>query len=274
MNIKIILSILAIAGIIAISGCVQQTILSTGGLDTRMSFDPPQVFSSRASTLYIDIENTDDFDYNNLSVDVFSTGSLIISEDCRKSFGTIKPNEIKHLECKLTAPSASALPENTQTETVYARVRFSKRLSGIQNIDMINEEEYTREIQTGRYATKPSSYTYQDSYLQARVSFSSTPPLIERPGSVSYMYIDITDIGSGFISSITQSNFNIVEVQNRGVVSCDVQNTLVPVKGLYPRISCELRLPSQINYINDYTTIINIDYDYELRKSATLTIVR
>ncbi|MFH1631287.1 MAG: hypothetical protein ABIA21_03665 [Candidatus Aenigmatarchaeota archaeon] len=266
--------IILLATVVVSSGCINQVAVSSGGLDVRTSFDPQKIFSSASATFYVDIENADRFDYNDVDVNVFNTGILEM-DDCSEYFDVIKPGEIKHLACTVTAPPAEELVQTTQTETVTTKVRFSKTITGIHNIEMITEDEYTRQSQTGKYYTRASQQSFFDSYLRTDLTFSGDFPLIDRPGTKTFMYIDITDVGSGIPDDLSEDDIEILEVQNKGIFDCDTPEVLTQIKNKFePKISCTLTLPSDINYINDYTTIINIDYNYELRKTSTITIVR
>ncbi|MBI2172858.1 MAG: hypothetical protein HYT73_01450 [Candidatus Aenigmarchaeota archaeon] len=74
-----------LAFLIAASGCVSQS-ASYGGLVVSMFADPPQVFQNQATTLFIDMDNRDVKNVNNVVFEVFDTGIMRIMDGPSNQF--------------------------------------------------------------------------------------------------------------------------------------------------------------------------------------------
>ncbi len=56
-------------------------------------------------------------------------------------------------------------------------------------------------------------------------------------------------------------------------VTCPSQKLYIQGSA-FPRVTCEVALPANINYLSDYTLILSIDYPYEIRASQTVQVRR
>ncbi|MBI5061027.1 MAG: hypothetical protein HZB67_01820 [Candidatus Aenigmarchaeota archaeon] len=201
-------------------------------------------------------------------------GTCGTMQQCFANIYDLAPNEIKTIECKLTAPSSEQLPKQSISSNVNVRLRFSNKLSALPTIEMISEEEYKWREYSNKVTFMPVSYTYNDKAIQVAVSFSKDFPIVVRSGEKVYMYIDIKDVSDGMIYSIRQNDFHII--QDGSVIGkCDNEGIVLRPDGkTFPKITCELNLPKEINYLSNYAAIINIDYSYEYRKSIPVEIVK
>jgi len=196
--------------------------------------------------------------------------------ECFATIYNLQQNEVRTLECMIKAPPSYEIPRPVISNDVNVRMRFSNKLSAMQTIEMISEEEYKLREYSGNIQTKPSSYSYQDKVIQLNVEFSKELPIIVRPGEKVYMYLTLKNIGDGIVYPLRPDDFFIM--QDGAVVGrCDNTDppvVLQPDGKTFPKITCELKLPAGIKYISNYQTIINIDYSYEHRKTITVGIVK
>jgi hypothetical protein len=221
-------------------------------------------------------------DKNNQPLQCRGDGTCGSFSDCFATIYNLIPGEIKTIECKLKAPGMNEIPKSFISNDVNVRMRFTNKLTAIQTIEMISEQEYKLRQYSNKIEVKPSSYTYRDKAIELDVEFSKQLPIIVRPGEKVYMYLTIRDIGGGEpgVYPVRPDEFFIIQQGINGqnvVASCDNQNppiVLQPDGKTFPRVTCELKLPSTINYISNYQAIINLDYSYEYRKTISVGIVK
>ncbi|MBI2579490.1 MAG: hypothetical protein HYW27_01160, partial [Candidatus Aenigmarchaeota archaeon] len=114
-------------------------------------------------------------------------------------------------------------------------------------------------------------------------------------------YLTIRNTGSGFVGDIEPGNFVIVqgtdirkpaEIQSNRIelglqgsvsdftigdnlVKCErLDQKLSPIGDRFPRITCELLPPDNIDVIGNYPMAIKILYNYETRQSLDIRIVK
>lgn len=290
-----------IALMIAAAGCISQT--QTGkDLAVKMTAEPPQVFQGQATTLFIDIDNRGGNNAYYVVFELFDTGIMkltrgIDERGCRKAFPALKPGEFQTFECKLQAGEV----KETTSGRISAKTTFSAMLDAVQLIEMISREEYERRKAAGTFATQPRKYTYSDGRLALDIELSEEPPVIERSGKNYFIYLTIRNTGSGFVGDIEPGNFVIVqgtdirkpaEIQSNRIelglqgsvsdftigdnlVKCErLDQKLSPIGDRFPRITCELLPPDNIDVIGNYPMAIKILYNYETRQSLDIRIVK
>ncbi len=200
-------------------------------------------------------------------------GTCGAMQECFANIYELRPGEIKTIECRLTAPPSEEIPKRSVANSIDVRLRFRNKLTALPTIEMISEEEHKRREFSGSVAAAPSSYSYRDKALQVDIGFSKNMPLVVREGEKAYMYIALTDIGDGMIYPIKQGDFNIIQ-DGEVIGNCDNLGVLRPDGKAFPKITCELNLPKDVNYLSNYAAIINIDYSYEYRVSAQVEILK
>lgn len=259
---KIFLLILII---LFLSGCIEQD--QTKGLDIKMMADSDSVFAGSEIKLYLDVNNNDVKTIKNVYMNIFEIGPFTKVSACRKTVSEIKPGSFTSLECKLRAPST--IPISPLTTNFIARVKFDSKLSAVQIVEMITEDEYNIRERTGKLVKMSKTYSYRDKNLELQIDFSDELPIVVR--GEKYMYLTIRNIGNGFVSDLKENDITIDEEKN--VVNC-VKQRISPIEKEFPRIACELNLPEDINYLSNYLIIININYNYELRGELPIDIIR
>ena len=266
-------SIFFLVLVIFISGCVEiedQVHL----LDMSMMADSETVFTGSKTTGYLDINNNDVKSIKNVVMDIFETGYFTNVSECYKEGREIKPGSFDTLTCELEA--RSTIPRSPLITTVHGRVRFDTRLSAVQIIEMITEDEYILRERTGELAKKPETYSYSDNNLELQIDFSEELPVVVREGEEyrkKYMYLTIRNVGNGFVSNLEQGG---IEMRQEGDVvneAC-IEQDLSIIGKEFPRIACEMDLPGEINYLSNYVIILDIDYNYELREELSIEVIK
>jgi len=265
--------------IISVSGCtIKSDQVISEGLAINVEADPQRVFSDSTTRLYVDVENIDTKTVNDLDVDVYYTGRLteLDEENCKKHEDELEPGEIVIMEkCDLTAPSKDEMTVSSVKTDVAVKVDFTTKLNVAQLIEMITKEAYDIKVRAGSLETKPKSYVYRDKNIEMQVDFSDRLPIVVREGKTSFVYFTIKNIGNGFISDIEDRDFVIKqqEVNGNKIVDCDF-TVISPREREFPRIACELNLPDDVTYLSNHVIIIELEYDYEIRKEVPVEIVR
>lgn len=219
---------------------------------------------------------------------------------CRKSFPKLDPKEFQTFSCQLAAGEV----KESITNTISAKTTFSAELDAVQLIEMISKDEYERRKAADTFTTAPRKYTYSDGRLALDIEFSEDIPVIERSNKRYFMHLTIRNVGGGFVGDIEPGDFIVVqgtdvkpplaginEIQIKGIriegannfltlnadnlVKCDrLSQKLSPIGDKFPRITCELLPPDNIDVIGNYPMAIKILYDYETRQSIGIRIIK
>ncbi|GEM_PF-5390352 len=273
---KIFLLVLLLP-IILVSGCISQTSVGNG-IGVSSFLQPSQVYSGTKATIYIDIENKD-ISAVDASVEVFNTGILKKESECKAQYNQFLPKEIKTSTCVLTAPSFNELSKPSTDTQVDYKVSSRKLFSAPIQFDIMSQSEYDKELYAGTLKYGGKSQSFSDPNMNINIEFSKQPPFISRDGEKAFMYVYITSTGNGFLRDIDETNFGI-SVNNdadSSILNCDFPNQankLISIKGKFPPITCEINTPKDKNYLRSFIIIIKYNYDYEVRGSIPITIIR
>ena len=266
--------ILSIAFVLAISGC---TSVSNGGLSMKLTADPSPVFSGTSTVVSIDVDNTNAKSIDNVVVQLFNTGILTTDKDetCGGSFPRFLPMQFQSIICRLNAP---VVHDTTDTQ-IDALVSFHSTFSAAQVFEAMSEGEYARRKSLGSYATTPKSYTYGDRYVRVDVDFSDSPPLVIAPDRKYFVYLTITDVGSGFLKQIEPGDLHVYPFgQTPNIVQCsDITAPLTPAGKTFPRLGCEVIVPNDYFAVQSFRNtgfVLQLDYNYELRDSLKISVVK
>jgi hypothetical protein len=257
--------------LVASAGCVT---LAGSGLKTSMSADPQSIFASGETRLYVDLQNIDDYQYYNINANIFDPGLLKIKEGskCAATAPVLRPNETLSFECILKAPSIT-YPAKTD---VNMKAAFQGVLSSPAKFTFMSEKWYNLERAAGRASRNYQTYTFRDRNVELDVSFNDQLPFVIATDKKYYIYFTIRNIGDGFITSIPEQDF--VELPKTGstdkkkVIECNAME-LLPVGKAVPKIACVIT-PDATDTIKDYTFIINIKYNYEVRDKISINVIK
>ncbi|MCX6815564.1 MAG: hypothetical protein NT120_01800 [Candidatus Aenigmarchaeota archaeon] len=283
--------------IVLVAGCTENQVVGNG-LITTISPDSSMVFSSGTVRINVDLDNQNPRPITDVNAAIFDPGllkamggdtidlyNLANTKTCGKHIDEMLPNQFQSFACIFQAPSKIELPQNSLENDINAKVEYKTDFSAVQLIELMTDQEYLRRTATNTFQQKSKSYSYHDRNVEIDVDFSDNLPIVKRSGDQKdyFVYITIKNIGNGFIKEITRNDFNIVQAKAGGVniediVSCpfrDQQNwKLEPLGKEFPRIACQLNLPEGLNVIENYGMLITLNYNYETRDKATITVVR
>lgn len=267
-----ILLIASLAALIAISGCT--SVQNGGGLSVALQADPPRVFSSGFTTLHIDLDNRQSKTISNVVVELFDTG-LLQSEPCRRILPRMLPNEFQSVACTLSAPEVI---ESIESE-INVKTTFESQLSANQVFELMDEDEHERRRATGTFAVQPDSYSYRDKNVQLQIDFSENPPLVVRPGKEYFVYLTIKNVGNGFVSSIKPGDLVISynSLRPKALLDCPVLRqkvVLYPNGDTFPRIACNIILTGPVDSLENSDFIATLSYEYEIRNSLRISVVK
>lgn len=257
--------------LVSLTGCIEfDTIQSGRPVLLTIEVSPSEVFAGNEVTVYFDVENSDIKTIENVVAEVFdpdrfegnSCESVQIADE-------MEPDSIDTASCTLVAPSADDLIEQTTRTSVQARINFDTVFSAVHPVEVISLTEYDLRKNTGTLGTKPQSYTYRDNNIQVDIEFSDSLPLIDK-GETEYVHFTITNIGEGFLEVIEPEDIEITGEKIR----CEGLTTLTPIGKKFPKITCNIDLDGGVNYLSTLIININIAYNYEIRKSIPITIIR
>lgn len=263
--------VVLLALLVFVSGC---TGVTNQGLSITMQADPPIVFSGSSTLVHIDVDNRNQNSMDNVVVELFDSGMLAANK-CIKFFDHLLPYEFQTISCQLAAPKI----EQPVTTQVNARVFFNSTFSASQIFEVMDENEYQRRVSSGTFHSSPQNYIYSDRSVQVQVEFSEPPPLVVLPEKKYFVYFTISNIGDGFVNDIKPGDFIARDASTSSILECPPFATLSPNGKIFPRIACEIKIPSgyfgaRESKFRNVDLRMQLSYTYELRDRLEISIIR
>jgi len=196
-------------------------------------------------------------------------GSCGILSQCSATIYGLHPGEIRTLRCDLRVARPEKLISQVTSNSIEARIRFTKRLSSSLVVPFLSLDEYRRRQITGDLPAASQGYSFQDKNVKVDMSFSKAPPFIA--GERVLVWIDIQNIGEGRVYTIRPGQFFIGQIGD--ALKCDLRNTLRSDVGDFPRVTCELNVPENTTF-ESYTLFPTLYYDNEIRKTLNVGIMK
>ena len=248
------------------SGCVKNDIERFGGLT--INLDAPEIVRNKQEfSVFLELSNKGNQNYK-IFVDFFDVGLFKKRSECKKEFD-FKPNLEQHVECKLIFESDKDFT-NIIDETIHSLIRYNTQFSVAKNFVVMKQEEYENRRITGRLKEFPKSFVESNGDLEVTIEFSENP--IVARNEESYLYIKIRNIGNGFANDLKKDGIEIKIIPNIPI-NCDIDEKISIEKGA-GIIPCKIEIKDlKESYLNAYV-IINIKYEYEIKKSAKIKIVK
>ena len=245
-----------------ISGCIQTTQTFTS-INVDMSASPNFLVPGGETIVSVNVDNIDDKTYENINLDIFDTGDLIEINSCRKTIPELKPEGIATMQCFLKAPD-NIKKEN---EEINVKATFSSSLPLAKTVTVLTQSEYNLLKKTGKLNTEGNTFSAKDRNIEIVLEFSNAVPLIKSKDE-QFATIKIRNIGNGFVGPLSSSDITI----QSEFLRCNVPELIYPLEKEFPTISCRIDFPDNINNLRDDLIVININYDYDVRKSLKIPI--
>ena len=256
------------------SGCVKQNEPIVTKSPVKFSIDAPdKVFLNSPFTVYLDVDNQANDTLYNVSMDLFDVdGFNKVSCAGTMTKVNLQPGEIRTIHCKLKFPNNI---DASTKRTIHARVTYRRYMNAIAQLVVMTPEEYEIRRRTHNLGSVPQMFVESNGDLEVSISFMENP-FVPRNDKKDYIYIKIRNAGGGFIEKIRNESVKIKLIaggQPRDITNC-VKNDLYIQGDSFPQISCAIDLPLEAqnkNYLNVFV-IVNLEYEYELRRSAQIQV--
>ncbi len=267
--------LVGLLALVLLSLCVQRSEVSKpAGLILTIDA-PSSVRVGEEFEVYVDLENNADKAYRIKKLELFDVGSfkLIKCEPELQNRFPILPHGAKTLTCRLRAEQA--IRDRVEVQ-IAARVIYENNVSFVQDFDVVSFEEYQKRVKAKQWKELPKSFTKQSEEIKATIELSENP-MIKR-NLTETLSVKFSDIGNGLLTKIncTLSSLplnllyclNCQKVKERWACAAHVKD-----KESEP-LTCLVNL-SAINqsYLKVFTKI-QLSYDYEIRKTARIKVVR
>lgn len=253
-------------------GCIENTSTSVSydKLDVRIDY-PSEVYSGETFRVYLDILNHGNLTYKSLGADFFNTGSFTRISDCKMHYGNLEANGMASLECKL---NYSREIENSVAETIDARIFYTRNMTASLAFPVLSRQEYDTRRQLGTYSRRQTGFSQSNNEISIEMELSENP-LVDFGGE-KYLYFTIYNMGDGLIEEIQKKNVVVWSVPY-GIVNsgdCSIPPVLFHDRGKFTKIACRLHPESVKSGFENAFVFIDVMYDYEIRKTASISVRR
>lgn len=226
---------------------------------------PESIMRNQEFSAYLDIINNGSRTYR-VKADFFDVGSFTKMSECSMREAEMRPTFQRTLECRLVYDKL----DTNFYERIDAQVEYSSDFALVQSIEVLSQEEYKMRMLTGRLKDLPTTFSQKNEDIEIILEVSENPIVMRNVPH--YAYVTIINIGNGFVDDLSRDKISITTIPS-GYINCEIPNRLSAEKGIFPRISCMLS-PNVAGekYLNLFV-IINIKYNYKIRKSAEIKIM-
>lgn len=291
----------------------QKTVHPAEGLQVSLDTQPNPVFAGSSAKIYFDAQNKDVSPIRNIFLEVFDTGNIVREERCSFDSQILLPDQIVSLTCSVRAPKEIIKKTQTETINARARFRsvlsaaqsldvlseerykqellagnirpkprtYSYRDKNVELLVEFSEDMpivFRKDKQYFVYFTiKNIGNGFMD-----KITFGENFLLIEQRNLQFSGFKDVksVDLFLTFLEKLI-NEIKQKPQQEKEQIFCDEKNylccrdfkTIYPIGRTFPRIACELRLP-QTEQLVDYQILIPLIYDYEVRTTTQLRVVR
>ncbi|MEM7816329.1 MAG: hypothetical protein QXZ20_00275 [Candidatus Aenigmatarchaeota archaeon] len=258
--------ILSLTLVILFSDCVKNDISKSHGLEINLDF-PENVRNKQEFSVFLELSNKGKQDYK-ISVDFFDVGLFKKKSECKKEFD-LKSGFDQFIECKLVFESEKELKKSIE-ETIHSLIRYNTQFYMVKELVALTQDEYENRRITRRLEELPKVFVENNGDLEVTLELSENP--IVARDIESYLYIKIKNIGNGFANDLKKGDIEINIIPNIPI-TCDIDEKISIEKGA-GIIPCKIEVKSlKESYLNIYI-IINIKYEYEIKKSAKIRILK
>ena len=267
-----------LAAVILVAGCLSVNQSPSGSDYISIDVTPSDVFTSGRATATLEFRNSGVTELRNVALSVFNAGALapqgcdFAAGPLAEELSVVRPGSFAVRSCTLNAPAS--IESGLITTDVEASAKFSSTLSSVQTVSVISEEEYRIRQAKGEAVQSRPVFTNSDGRLKATMTFSEPMPVIVRKDKKTYMYMEISNVGGGRIPWIDARKVTIEEA-GQNIVAADCAGQKLYIQGTaFPKIACEISMPADVNYLDDHSILISMDYDYEIRASKQVQVRR
>lgn len=252
--------------IIFISACISPPVPTEQGLTLKMDANPKEVFGEGITTISIDVENQDVKTLRDVNADIFEIGSFNYADNnaCSKNFGNLDVKDFKTFACNLKAKKVERDIDNT----IWARARYKSSLAAVQTFDIISQAESELRKRTGK-PDGQKSFSFKDNNLELTMELSNSP-MVDKAGR-EFVSFKIKNIGNGFIEKL---RIGPNQIKGRNVALDCKESEIFIIGNEFPRYSCSINLNGDVVSFITAEISINIDYDYEIRNSVDVRIIK
>ena len=259
--------------IFLIAGCIS----GDGGSSIIQQFssveiNPQQVIIGRDAQIFLDVMNPYKYDLQNVEVKVFDIGTFSKdpeNPDCIVKEDLIEPNQFFVDDCVIKAPESS--PASAYSDLIRIQEKYSTGFQGGHSISIIPIETY----ELGDFEREQDEQTIfngGDHNISYRIIFMDAMPLIYDKEEL-FFHIQLSKNNSNRLSDVgieiktfcsESENSGDSETENTSNCSNKIKDCdeLVLIGNEFNQITCKLELDEDINYLNDETLIITIEYTY------------
>ena len=233
---------------------------------------PTEVYENKNTSLYFSVSNNGDTTVNNFDLmftDLceFNGGSL------EKKIDELKPGDYEEWDWDLNA-------KETNTEklcTLRYDMSYEGSSTALYDIAAISENEQQKLLRENKIEEIKLNYFKTKSPIDIDISLSKEQPILE--DSSFYLYVDLTNVGGGYIEKIEKGHASIKYPDFLELENCDdydsngnLNTDLKFVKGKAKRSTCKFKVKkgTVISEIGRFE--IKVNYKYMYHKTINVKI--
>ncbi len=238
----------------------------------------PETYTIEPSTpvkIFATISNEENSRIDVKSIYIFSTG-VLTGEPCNFAVGTLEKYERRNYICQLKSPPPEEIPKPYIRNSVLASVKYTAEMDVTKDFEVISFDEYEKRRLTGRLDSQPQSAVFSDGNIQATVEFSDGIPVVRSPGKDVFLYINIKNVGSGFVDPLGPESIRFSEetsplLDSTGCLEV-LKGGLPPYNNEFPRIACRLNMNVFQGDADARRIVMSVSYGYEKRAETEVEI--
>ena len=231
---------------------------------------PREVYEGKNTVLYFSLSNDGNITISDFNLE-FTDLCEFEDKELKKTIDEIEPGEYEEWSWEITAKESDVIRDCS----LRYDVSYESSSRATYDIAAISENEQQRLLKEGKMEEIDLNYFRTKSPVEIDISLSKEQPILE--GSSFYLYIDLTNVGSGYLEKINKGEASIEYPRFLELESCDdydsngnLKRDLDFISGRTKRSTCKFkvregtvirdigRFEVQINYKYMYHKTINV----------------
>ena len=234
--------------------------------ELRITLDvPSQVYADEEIRVYLDLDNRGNRTFKIDVAEFFDTDGFEKLSTCSRTNFILRPNGYESVECRLRYVSTPVPAE----AKISARVEYSTNLTLVAPILLLTEEEYEKRRIAGTVGGLKERYSVSDGTMRVELELRANPILMR--GKEEYVYLSLENLGDGIPENM---RIDVQGTTPSGILTCP-SGEIRSIGGKIEKVVCTIDVAAARDrtYLN-LLAKIQLNYDYKVRKTATVSVIR
>lgn len=233
---------------------------------------PRDVEEGKETAVYFEVSNNGNISVSNFDLK-FTDLCEFEEKDLERSFDKLEPGDFEKWTWKLKAGEV----QNKKSCKLRYDVSYNTKSLAYYDIVALSEDEQQRLLKTGKMSQLSLDYLRTKSPVQIDISLSEEQPIVE--GSSFYAYVELRNVGGGYVERIKKGNAEIKYPEFLELVDCDdfnkngvLDTDLQFIRGSTKTSTCKFKVKEGTVVRETGSIDVKVSYKYMYHKNINVGI--